>query len=247
LWTICTCLSCLNSFTYPQPELPEYEHKDFHNRDRSNLKLNYYSELPYDWKKLIEIQLDIINLYIPKNGSILEIGCGEGLLLHELALGLRSLTKKQYKLSGIEASISACTRGQLKGLDIKQGYFEENEFNSTFDCIVMSQVLEHIPDLKNFLAKLIKLIPNGYLVLTQTNYKGLIPRIQKEKWYAWLPDQHYWHFTLKGLTGILKKQGFERVGYKYSSLVHPHDWKYKLAYIKENCLDQFTAIYRLEA
>lgn len=232
------CKRCNIAFTNPSPSLPNYEQEDFHNKNNEIDRFLYSEDLPYDWKQLIAIQKGLIQQYLTKDANILEIGCGEGILLYELfQLG--------YKVKGIEASYSAQKRGKKKRLDIQRGYFEELNSRTTYNCIIMSQVLEHMPDLERTLRKIKKLVPDGYLLLTQANYKGLIPKIQKIDWYAWVPDQHYWHFTLNGLNRLLMNYGFKLVDYKYSSLVHPHNKLYKLAKVVPKWQDQFTVLYKL--
>lgn len=236
------CFSCEIAFTDPPPILPEYEIMDFHLNTKEDEKFHHIltevNDLSADWKELIEIQISLITKYIPPKENILEIGCGEGILLGQLKT-------KSYNLTGIEPSNNAAKRAKTRGLEIVQGSFPSVELNKSFNLVVMSQVFEHIKDLVPFIKEIKKIIPSGYLMLTQTNYKGLIPLVKKEKWYAWVPDQHYWHFTLNGLTKLLLKHNFEMIDYKYSSLVHPHNLLYKLAKLKSNWQDQFTVLYKL--
>jgi 2-polyprenyl-3-methyl-5-hydroxy-6-metoxy-1,4-benzoquinol methylase len=242
--SIYSCRNCLIAFTYPQPEQPVYENLDFHlctkESDVNSQKLTELSELPYDWSTLIKLQTSIIARNLQPNTRIFEIGCGEGILLYELS-------RMGYNVSGIEPSISAFERAGIRELNIIKGSFPVVQPEGHFDLIIMSQVLEHIRDIEDFIIKIKKFLPGGYLLLTQTNYKGLIPFVQKEKWYGWVPDQHYWHFTLKGLTGFLAKHDFEIVEYGYSSLSHPHNLLYKIAALKSNWQDQFTVLYKLKS
>jgi 2-polyprenyl-3-methyl-5-hydroxy-6-metoxy-1,4-benzoquinol methylase len=237
------CSNCLIAFTYPPPKLPVYEYLDFHLYTKGNEFFNNHlteiSELPSDWEKLIEVQTSIVINFLPSGARILEIGCGEGILLNELNIC-------GFSVCGIEPSNSAYIRAKDRNLNIINGSFPDVRIEGYFDLVVMSQVLEHIKDLDAFIDEIKRIIPYGYLLLTQTNFKGLIPYIQKEKWYGWVPEQHFWHFTLKGLTGLLAKHDFEMVENKYSSLCHPHNLLYKIAALKSNWQDQFTVLYKLK-
>lgn len=237
------CNKCLIAFTYPPIRQIVYENLDFHLCTKVNGSPNDHlteiNELPYDWRKLIEIQTSIIINNLPRKANILEIGCGEGILLNELK-------KKEFSVNGIEPSNKACERAKIRNLNIIKGSFPDVKITKTFDLVIMSQVLEHICDLDHFINEIRQIIPFGYLLLTQTNFKGLIPTIQKSNWYAWVPEQHFWHFTLKGLTILMSKYNFERIEYKYSSLVHPHNLLYKIATLKENWQDQFTVLFKLK-
>ncbi|MFN9959624.1 MAG: hypothetical protein ACK55I_41590, partial [bacterium] len=67
-----------------------------------------------------------------------------------------------------------------------------------------------INELKN------RLHPNGFLLLTQTNFRGFMPTILKQNWYAWVPEEHFTHFSLKGLKYIGKATSLSMIDYKYS-------------------------------
>lgn len=79
--------------------------------------------------------LDDITRSVP--GSIVDIGCGSGKLLSELA--------PEWKKTGIEFDPNAVSAARQKGLAISHGTFEViNEFKDEFDVIVCSHVLEHV-------------------------------------------------------------------------------------------------------
>jgi SAM-dependent methyltransferase len=242
-YSIVHCSDCNIAFTFPPPVIPDYTDLDFHSAaaksDDATEKLTEVSDLPHDWKWMIAIQRKMAEHHLQKNKRILEIGCGEGILLAELStLG--------FDVTGIEPSRSASRRAAQRGLKVLNGSFPETNPEGKFDLVIMSQVLEHIFDIETFIESLKSLTSAENLLFTQTNFRGLIPRFLGQQWYAWVPDQHYWHFTLKGLTKILSRHNFELVDYKYSSLVHPHNILYKIASLRESWYDQFTAIYSLK-
>lgn len=237
---IISCVKCKIAFTFPVPTLPEYEELDFHNCTKSldTPSLTKLNELPYNWKKLINIQTELLRRNLAESSKILEIGCGEGILLEALqAVG--------FKTFGIEPSKTAASRAKTRGLDVINGYFPDNNVNEKVDAVIMSHVLEHIQDPAQIINAIKLIAPGGYLVLTQTNYRGLIPRSQKGDWYAWVPEQHFWHFSLEGLTMWLNEFGFEQVEFKYSSLVHPENILYKASLLRNSWIDQYTVIYKL--
>lgn len=234
------CLRCKIALTSPAPSVPDYTQMDFHASSKEDLQtLTDIKSLPYDWQKLISIQSEMVKKNLPIGSRVLEIGCGEGLLLGELL-------KNNYLVYGIEPSQAAYKRILLRGsIEAKCGYFPQQQFSEPFDLIIMSHVLEHIENPEELLLNIKKSAPNGYFMVTQTNYLGLIPRVLKENWYAWVPDQHFWHFSLTGLTKYLAKFGFVKVSHQFSSLVHPHNKLYKIANTIPQLRDQFIAIYKI--
>ena len=238
-FAILSCKECQIAKTQPPPTLPDYEEMDFHFRE-NEVEFIQPKDLPEDWQRSISIQEKMITDHLPKGSKITEIGCGEGLFLNELQ-------KHGFRTFGIEPSVSAAKRGATRGIGINRGYFPVVKPDELQDLFILSHVLEHIEEPVSFIDAISeKLKPGGYILLAQTNYRGFIPRLQKEKWYAWVPEHHYWHFTLNGLTTLMEKKKFKRKDYKYSSLVHKHDLQYKIAEWKESWIDQFIVLFKKE-
>lgn len=207
---IYVCRNCEIGVSIPKPPAVPYSNDDFHEQ----FNVNNIDELPRQWRNSILKQCNLIENNFDKNIKILEIGCGQGLMLKELQ-------NRGYNVIGLEPSVEASKIARNKKLNVVTGYFPETKVEEKFDLIIISHVLEHIEDYKKFIESLEKVIKsNGCLLLTQTNYKGLIPRIQKDSWYAWVPEQHFWHFTPNGLAFIFNKFGYKKIKLIRSSLVH---------------------------
>jgi SAM-dependent methyltransferase len=198
-WHIWACQACTNAWTCPSPCDFQYENYDFHGSAIENHsdKLHSLEDLPEQWRSSLISQILLISRYLDPGSKVLEIGCGEGIFLEELK-------KRGFDVSGIEPSITAVKRARMKGLNVQQGYFSSEMLdNKNFDIIVMSHVLEHMPNPSEILKTIASLLhDDGLLFLVQTNYRGLYPRLAKHKWY-WVPDQHFWHFTPKGILNII--------------------------------------------
>ncbi|MBC6112172.1 class I SAM-dependent methyltransferase [Pedobacter fastidiosus] len=229
------CNTCTNAFTYPAPKPIEYKEKDFHQQ----FGFNTINDLPSQWKKSLLKQLKLIGKYIKPNGNILEIGCGQGLFL--------SLLKNEgYSVYGIEPSVKASAIARNNGLNIKTGYFPDENFeNVKFDLIIMAQVLEHVEQPIELLKSISDLNKGAQLLLVQTNFKGLVPLKQKKIWYGWVPDQHFWHFTSKGVRNLMRSLNLKTVEIEYSTLEHNNYWLSKLTSIIPNTGDQLHAIIKL--
>ena len=71
-------------------------------------------------------------------GELLDVGCNSGYLLEEVGHG-----------TGIDASAEMVERGKHLGLDIYHGWAHELPFeDKVFDTVVLSCILEQIPDWK---------------------------------------------------------------------------------------------------
>ncbi|MHA6249237.1 class I SAM-dependent methyltransferase [Pontibacter sp. CAU 1760] len=244
-YKILGCKGCSLGVTYPAPVLPDYAAMDFHSKDNdaNDTMLTTFEQLPHDWKVLLKKQIGIINSNFEPSIKVLEIGCGEGILLNELQ-------KEGYSnVTGIEPSKFAAARAAKRGLHVLNDMFENLDLKREYDLVILSHVLEHMPDPKKFISDLSKILkPSGGVLLTQTNYKGLFPSLKKANWYAWVPEQHYWHFTPKSLDLMFSE--FTSQQTTYCSLVHPINFLYKFTFkvskIIPSLQDQTISLYKLK-
>ncbi|MEW5798822.1 MAG: class I SAM-dependent methyltransferase [Bacteroidota bacterium] len=233
-WNIVACTTCTNAWTVPPPGAIAYEHEDFH----SNFGARDIADLPTQWQTALKMQANLLESHMRLGATILEIGCGEGFLL-------RLLSQKNFSVYGIEASISSSKRARDAGLDVRTGYFPDVVPDVPFDGIILSQVLEHIADPVSFLNAIARRAPGALLLNIQTNYRGLMPRLFPSTWYAWVPEQHFWHFTPKGLSMILRSTGIEPLVTEYASLVHGNRRLSQLGAWIPTLGDQFHLLSRI--
>jgi 2-polyprenyl-3-methyl-5-hydroxy-6-metoxy-1,4-benzoquinol methylase len=211
---IFTCGGCDNAFTWPKPTLPDYRSADFQSREGSRVQLTLMKDIPVEIEQSYRIQCEMILRHVPLGASVLEIGGGEGIFLE-------MLKKVGYDVELTEPSRSAAMRARLRGLIVYEDYFQSIDFKKKYSVICMAHVLEHMDNPVTVLAGLRELlIPGGIVLLTQTNFRGLMPRRLKNKWYAWVPDQHFSHFSVSGMQHIASSVNAIVLGHRYSRLVH---------------------------
>ena len=227
-------MTCTNAWSVPQPGKVEYEEQDFH----SKFSFTDIADIPSQWKKGLLMQVTLLAKYLSPQAKILEIGCGEGILLKEL-------NRRGFDTCGIEPSKTASASACESKLNVIQGYFPVTEVSGSFDAVVMSHVLEHIQEPIGLLKHVSKLAPGGYLLLVQTNWRGLMPRLYKNKWYAWVPEHHFWHFTPKGLSMILQSSKWQILEIEYSSLFHDNNIISLFASMIPGLGDQFHLLAKM--
>ncbi len=87
------------------------------------------------------------NLLIPRDASVLEVGCGDGELLAHIAAARRT---------GVDLSAAQLERARwrLPGATLVQQSGEELELSGTFDAIIVSETINYAADAERLLVRL---------------------------------------------------------------------------------------------
>lgn len=154
---------------------------------------------------------------LPAAAQVLEVGCAAGDLLVPLReAGLR--------VTGIELSDHAAAIARTEHrLDVRTGRLDEASFSgSSFDGIILRNVIEHVPDAKKELAIAASLLrPGGLLFLRTDNVDSLDARLFGALWYGFDFPRHLTLFSRDTLTAFVQSAGLEVTHVRYS-LVPTH-------------------------
>lgn len=96
----------------------------------------HYRKIDPTKERLVKVLIPMYAPYIPKDGKILDVGCGIGRMLYELTT--------RAKLTGIDISPVACSKGisHYSYIDFKCGSYEQ--ITQPYDLILSSQSFEHM-------------------------------------------------------------------------------------------------------
>ena len=149
--------------------------------------------------------------------SVLDVGCGGGLLSERMAEAGALVTGIDTSSDNVAA---AKERDRERGLKINYLRTDVDRIqNGAFDVVVCMEVVEHVDNLHNFLAACVsKVNQNGLVFLATINrtlWSLLAHKFAAEYILRWLPKgTHAWKkfVTPKELTSLLQKNGFELCG-----------------------------------
>ncbi len=200
---ISKCRNCKLILQNPRPAFPEI--------------LRYYTEKyePYhdvgsSWVRSIRRMFLIrprANLYrrlIGSKGSVVDIGCSVGGLLHELsALG-------DWRLTGVEPVTEIATMGIAQGLHIIPTTLEEAKIPSqSVDLAIMNHVLEHLPDPVRTTTSVFDILkPGGYFAGEVPSPRCVERHLFGRYWGGYHLPRHLSFFSPSQIKRFLNNMGF---------------------------------------
>ncbi len=158
-------------------------------------------------------EFKIISSLIKQNSHVLDVGCGDGVLMEYL------LKEKKVNIRGIEISKSKIQNCIAKGLTIIEGNAEEDlkQFpDKSFDYVVLSQTLQAFLNPENVINQLLRIGKQAIVTIPNFGYwkirlhlllKGTMPitRTLPDEWYN-TPNIHL--CTIKDFVFFSKKKNF---------------------------------------
>jgi SAM-dependent methyltransferase len=202
-WTIARCSACslLAQDPLPDPGViggfypPAYS--------------AYNSDTIISWMSGVVFAQDArrISRMVARDGSILDVGCGNGAAL--LALRRLGFTR----LTGLEIDAVAAQRARTSGLDVRSGELLDADLpDASFDLIRMGHVIEHVLDPMATLRRAYRLLKPAGVVMGETpNTDCLDFGIFKQYWGALHIPRHIMMFNNSNLQTALRQAGFERI------------------------------------
>ncbi|MEM0541527.1 class I SAM-dependent methyltransferase [Flavobacterium sp. j3] len=175
--------------TFPKPsvdKLPSYYESDDYISHTDGKRSLF--EKAYHFIKGIALKnkVKLVNAHSQK-GRILDIGAGTGDFLV-------SAKNDGWETIGIEPSVKAKQIAINKGVSFIDDLAALE--NNSIDVITMWHVLEHVPNLDEYINELKRLIkPSGTIIIAVPNFKSFDAKYYGKFWAAYDVPRHIWHFS----------------------------------------------------
>jgi 2-polyprenyl-3-methyl-5-hydroxy-6-metoxy-1,4-benzoquinol methylase len=149
-------------------------------------------------------------------GRFLDVGCGGGFLV-EVA------TAMGWRAEGLEVSRAAAEFGRARGAVIRAGTLREAELpEGAYDLVTMMEVVEHVEDPVDLLARAGRLLrPGGALYLTTPNWGSLSRRFLGKRWFP-VSREHVVYFSRRTIRLALDRAGLRTVRTDTAN-IQPHE------------------------
>lgn len=168
---------------------------------------------------------------IAEDASILDVGCGNGQLLHLI----KKFGSPHWKLTGNDFSEAPREKLEKNNIAFFQGPVQNITSEKKFDLIIMNQVIEHLPDVHSVLTSLSGLLKeNGILLIETPSSDGWDAKLFKKRyWGGYHFPRHFYIFNEKNLSSTLNECGFVVKQVEY--LASPSFWIQSIHHlVKEN-------------
>jgi SAM-dependent methyltransferase len=240
-WTIQECLSCGLLFTIPRSNdeqiaafypqhYPAY-HPPEGVKPHSFLSIfKWAASMPY------RIRFGSPELRPTPFGHkrFLDVGCGGGALLS----AMQALGWSCFGIDLSEESIRA-SRKRAPQAFVKKALLQDLCEESFYDLIVLSHVLEHLPNPISSLHHCLSLLrPGGKLVVVVPNIASAEAKLFSRSWLGLEIPRHLIHFTERTAKNVIERAGFQienvRPSYMASSISQsillsaPSRWRQQL-------------------
>lgn len=148
--------------------------------------------------------LDFSVFYLPVHhgGKLLEIGCGNGSMLH-------AMKQKGWHAKGLDFDSRAVAIARSKGLDVDVGELIAHNYpEGSFDVVVMSHVIEHVSDPLVLLTECARIVKRGGKVVVITpNIASSLSEKFKSNFLHLDPPRHLHIFTPRSLIDLVLRSG----------------------------------------
>jgi SAM-dependent methyltransferase len=226
---IAVCSSCGRGRTVPAPGPAELaRHYPIGYYGSGGIRFNPLVEAAIRTSRAARVRM-VLRAH-PGPGSVLDVGCGRGLMLADLA-------RRGWRAVGVEMSEAASHHARVElGLDVRVGDLTRLALPAaSFDVVCLFHVLEHLPDPEAALGEAHRLLrPSGRLLIEVPNFGSLQARLSGGRGFHVDAPRHLVHFTRPALLAALDRAGFE------ASPVRTHSFEFGYFGMLQSLLNLFT-------
>jgi MoaA/NifB/PqqE/SkfB family radical SAM enzyme/SAM-dependent methyltransferase len=142
---------------------------------------------------------------IPENGRFLDVGCAYGYFLDYLQKNTR------WEAHGCEPNREMAQKARHNGLSVRATTLAQAGYpDNYFDLVYMSHVLEHVPDLRETIREVFRILKPGGLFITENPDADAPTRKPLgEAWWGYHLPRHLSHFNAETIGRLLKSYGFD--------------------------------------
>jgi len=174
----------------------------------------YWTRVSQGYRPVSIAKQKMIASMIEEGSSVLDVGCGGGNLLQYL------VEKKKIKPFGVDVAVKADELTRKRGIEAQVADLTKDGFTlpQTYDYVVISEVLEHLPNPEQLMFKL-KGKVNKFIIITVPNTGFIGERLRMlfgrfPKQWVLHPSEHLRFWTVADFIYWCGQLGFKVVSYR---------------------------------
>jgi len=189
------------------------------NKELKSLYSERYRTFSEEWARLMNPnygrlsfprQWGIIkSLVKEKQGRILDFGCGGGHFLDRVS--------DNWDKYGVEISVIGREVAKTKGIKVYAHLSSLRNYEGAFDVIVMFATIEHLPNPREVVSQLRRLLKAGGLFVVMTgDVASVKAKVQGKHWHLYTPPGHLHFFSAYTVDYLMRLLGFEKIKHLYT-------------------------------
>lgn len=154
----------------------------------------------------LDAEFTVLRLGRAERGRVLDVGCGDGSMLVELA-------RRGWEVRGLDFDAEAVAVARGRGLRVDLGGLRAQGYPAeSFEVVTMSHSLEHVPEPQAVLEEVRRVLtPGGKAVVLTPNASSWLHRKVGRDWQPLEPPRHLQVFTRQALRDLMERAGFAQV------------------------------------
>jgi SAM-dependent methyltransferase len=213
-FTFCQCATCHTLFANPLPPAEQ-----FANFYRESDAARYWAEvfIPRVMERRreaivrprVDRILDLCRQYGVKPAAVLDVGAGHGMFLEEW----RAIDPG-VKGYAVEPNAALASRCRDLGFRVYEGLGQSagEKWQNVADVVTCFEVVEHVPELLDFIASMHALLrPGGVVIVTTLGCDGFDIQVLWDQANCICPPSHINFCSRRGFATLFERAGFKDV------------------------------------
>ena len=161
-----------------------------------------------------------------KHNKVFEIGCGSGGILN-------AFKKIGFTVYGCDYAVDYVQYAKSNNINIDIGSYETLTKYGQADCLILSQLLEHIPNPIDFLKSIKCLLDKTSILYIEVPLIENIANIYNYDIFSYLQNAHVFYYSIDTLKELLKNSGYKII--KAEVGVRQNEFGYVICRVNGKC------------
>jgi 2-polyprenyl-3-methyl-5-hydroxy-6-metoxy-1,4-benzoquinol methylase len=215
-YTVARCIECGLHYLYPrliESAMQEvYRESSYYEGGTCGYADTSYTAQEFALRATFKRLLHNLAKQGLTGGDLLEIGCGYGYLLDEA----RSFFESRV---GTDFSPQGATIARATGAEVFVGGIEQVSLEAKFDCVIGTQLIEHVYEPLSFVKQLTSHTkPGGHIILATPDIGGVLRKVMGQRWPSFKIPEHVVYFDYQTLSSLMLRADLSDV----RRLPYPH-------------------------